>query len=182
MGLPTVQTAWSVEGVALQNAFGAWGVETLSGRFSTAAIRGKDIMIPFRDGEQWKQKYAGPRKISLGMWITDLGSGDGTQYVLETDRASEFSRNYTLLRNLFWQGVAGVGTLADTLRPKLVTLSKTWIEATSEETTVSVTASAEAELINWAEPVMIGPYACKVVVDLNIPGGFFYDDDGTPYH
>jgi hypothetical protein len=157
----TTNEYWSYAGVSLQTF--AYNIQTIGGdRIGVPTIRGTDITIPFRDGDTFMPKAAGPRVISLGMWVQGSDT-DGNTTARGTEE--EFDRNWARLRKLFWGSPR-----------KQFPLSKTVSYWKADGTRVPVRVTAQASFSGGLSPTMTGRNRGRFTVDLLLTDPWFYPD------
>jgi hypothetical protein len=143
---------WDVNGTSLNTL--AWNIQTLQGRARVPILRGDDIDIPYRAGQVWRQKFPGPRVLTLAMWVLGCRP-DGT--VPSISARAQFNENRDALLRLFYSPDAQI------------TLTKRW-----QMSSGLLVASAKAELVGDMDPGMLGSDGAQFVVDLKLADPYFY--------
>lgn len=92
----SVDEFWEFAGVSLHR-FG-WCVATLAGRYGIPPLRGDNQNAAFVPGELWVPKTAGPRTITLAMWV----AGADPDGAAVDDPRLRFNDNWAYLRQLFY--------------------------------------------------------------------------------
>lgn len=137
----------------------AWQTESIGSRETVPSIRGSNISVPYLPGEVWRPKIAGPKTLSLGIHITDVSYVDGVQYTTEAGRRGSFNRNLRIIKGAFFTP----GALLNFGRQVLL-----------EPEGTAIPQIMSAELVGSMQPSMIGPYACRLVVDLLMSDPYWY--------
>jgi len=89
---------WDADGTSLHTY--AHSIESTGEHIrGTAALRGSDLLVPFRPGEVWTPKVPGPRTITLKMWVR----GTDADGVWDADPHGKFNDNFIALRRLLWR-------------------------------------------------------------------------------
>lgn len=148
----TVET-WAVDGVILNTL--AFNIETLEGRLRMPQMRGADIVIPYAEGERFVPKVAGPRVLTLRMWVQ--GADDDGH--IPTNRQAEFEKNWRTLHTLLFQP------------GRQFILTKKFYDSNG----ALKTASALGQYVGGLDPTMLGRFAAKFTVDIKLANPYFYD-------
>lgn len=151
----TTDTYWSVDGQSL-NTY-AKNIKTMGeGRMAAPRLRGKNRIIPFREGEQWVPKLAGSREITLKIWMKGTDD-DGVGL-----SKAKYQEN--------WNALA---TLLFTPGRQFTLTKRFWAGG------IIRSASALGEYAGGLDPDMIGSMASEFEIDISIPGIWFFDDVAT---
>jgi hypothetical protein len=148
-----------IDGIPLNTL--AYNITTWGGdRISPPAVRGANIVVPGRPGQQFMAKELDANTQTLNMWVQGTDTS-GRQ----TDRslANEFDKNWRMLRNLLF-----------TPR-KQRRMTKRWYDP------VSRAIRSATGLVSYGgglEPTMTGRARGVFQVTLVVDGTFFYE---TPY-
>lgn len=148
------ETYWDADGESLHTY--ARSIETLGG-MGPPPLRGENIVIPLSPGAVYVPKTPDQNTLHLAMWLrgVDPEAGSG---VTQSSRAL-FQQNYNDLIRLLWKP------------GRQVELTKRFYDVGSSS---PVAASAMVEYKGGLEPTMIGRSAGKCLVDLGVPGAYFY--------
>lgn len=145
-------TFWSVDGTSLQTF--AWNIQTRGGdRMAPPPMRGDNDEVPHIEGLVWKPKIAGPRVMSLDMWVIGADA-DGTVQ----DEAA-FDTNWNALRALLWNPRAQLA------------VTKRWEDSGVQS------AVGYAQFTAGLNPTITGGRRAKFSVDLLMADPWFY---GSP--
>jgi len=154
-------TYWDINGVPLQTY--AYNITTWGGDLQAPPpLRGDDLTIPYRPGQVLQSRRPDGRSISFNMWVVGA-TLDGNVPGNATMRA-EFEKNFSMLRNLFWN------------QGKPVTVTKRWQDY---DTGLLQTASARAIFSSGISPTMHGSLRASFSVELYLADPFFYGPEVT---
>lgn len=147
----------------------AYSISTFGGsRFGIPTLRGQNISIAYRAGQQQRAKYSDQRTVSLIMYVA--GVDPSTNKPGSPDQRLAFNNNWKALRQLFWnQGPNG---------SQQGTLTRQWSLGAQGSSSL-VTASALAEVAGSMEPTMTGRYRADFTVDLLLSDPYFYGATST---
>lgn len=162
------QELWSYNGTALQSPNGAWNISTMGGsRFGIPVLRGQNIPVPYRAGQNWRAKYPDSRTITLTMWADGQGSAAGYP---SSDQRLAFNNNIQQLRQLFFSRAA-IGSAQGQLQ-------RNWYW-TQGGTPTLVTSTALAEVAGSMDLTMNGRTNAAFSVDLLLADPYFYGAQQT---
>lgn len=140
----TTDTYWSADGTSLQTY--VQNIETKGGsRWGVAPLRGTDSAVSGKPGEDWRRKIAGPRVLTLQMWL----AGEGEK---------EWTDNWIALRKLLWR------------TDRRVSLTKRWKGVDG----IVRSAVGKVEYLSGLEPSMVSDDASKCTVDFKMADPYFY--------
>lgn len=141
-----------VNGVPLSTA--AWRITDLSPLFDAPAVRGDDLLIPYRVGLKPKPRRVTARRIALPISVFGDYDADGNH---NADGRIGLAANLDyLIGNLGFGLEAGDGTVP-----------AVWHRPDGS------TKTADVHVIGPLEVVPLGPIAVRGVLDLNVPAGRF---------
>jgi hypothetical protein len=159
----TNQELWSFNGTVLQSPNGAWNITTWGGsRYGIPVLRGQNIAVPYRAGQNWRAKYPDSRTITLAMWADGQGSAAGYP---AADQRLAFNNNIQQLRQLFFSRAA-VGSSQGQLQ-------RNWF-ITQGGTPTLVTSTAMAEIAGSMDLTMNGRTNAGFAVDMLLADPYFY--------
>lgn len=119
--------------------------------------------MPYRSGQNFRQKYPDQRTISLTMWLD--GSGSANHAWPAVDNRLAFNDNWQLLRQSFWTRNA-TGSVQGSLQ-------RNWYYTQSGSPTL-VTSTALAEIAGSMDLTMNGRTGAAFTVDLLLADPHFY--------
>lgn len=157
----TTGVFWSANGESLQTY--ARNISSLEGKLAMPSLRGSDVVIPHRRGQVWVPKVADSRILPLAMWVSD-SNADGVKASTKAERMANFDTNWRALMNLLWREGERI-----TLTKRFTYMGDTRI------------AHAKAEFTGGIAPSMVGRYAARAVITLNLTDPYFYDDYQDTY-
>lgn len=140
--MPTTAEYWDVDGFILNQA--AYNIETLAGRLGAPVPRGTNVQVPYRRGQDWRQKVPDSRTITFAMWV--IG-----------DTETEWNENYDLVLNAFFK------------LDSQLSITKRW-----QKTAGLITSTARGEFAGGLAPEMIGRKLGRFTVDVLLPDPWFY--------
>jgi hypothetical protein len=151
----TTTEYWEVDGVSLSQF--AWNVKTYGGSpRGLIPLRGENLQIAYRVGQEFRAKVADSRRIELEMWVAGIDP-DSDAYV--SNPHVQFVDNLRYLQRLFWTP------------SRQIELTRRW--DTSEGLYV---ATALAQIDGGLEPEMRGPSAAELTVSLHLADPYFYGE------
>jgi hypothetical protein len=154
---------WYWNGLALQDANGSWNIASLGGsRFGVPVFRGQNYLVPYRAGQNFRQKFPDARTITLAMWTDGQGTRSGYP---AADQRLAWNNNLAQLRQaLFAPGAAG---------SRSGQLQRTWY-LTRGGISQLVAATAMADLAGSMDVTMNGRTNAAFSADFLLSDPHFY--------
>jgi hypothetical protein len=154
-------TYWDVDGTSLQTY--AQNIETLGGsRDGLPTFRGTNSEIAYRRGALWHAKTPEQRIVSLGFWVQGTDSNGA---VTGMGEKAQYAANMRAIKSLVWKDFGAQ-----------INLTKRWLH--TDGSTIK-SATALAEFAGMTDPVMVGPYASRFVLDFLLADPYFYAAEVT---
>lgn len=164
----TTPEDWAINGVPLQTL--AYNIASWGGsRQAPPPMRGQNIIIPNRPGQQWVAKVPEGRTLTLAMWVQGCNS-NGTVPTNGSARA-QFLENYRMLRQLLWDPYHEF-----TITKKIAHNSLFTNPGDSSNYT---TVTGKGQFVDGFQPQMFGPLGATFSVDIFMADPFFYGDPVT---
>lgn len=149
---------WEIDGISLSQY--AWAVKSFGGSpRSLPPLRGVDVTMAYRAGQEFRPKVADARQITLEMWNIGIDPTDES-YAPADGTHVQWSNNFRYLQRLFF-----------TPR-RQVLLTRRW--ETSEGLLVG---HAYAQIASDMSPDMTGDSRSDFSVSLNLADPFFYGEE-----
>jgi hypothetical protein len=143
----------------------AWSIATFGGsRFGLPTLRGQNVTVAYRAGQQQRAKYSDQRTISLVMFVAGMQQ-PASGAIPGADQRLTFNNNWQQLRQLFWNPGADGSQQGK--------LTRQWY-ITQAGVTGLVTANAMGEVAGSMDPTMTGRYRADFTVDVLLSDPFFY--------
>jgi hypothetical protein len=153
--------AWYWNGMALNQPY--WNISTFGGsRSGIPTMRGQDVEVAYRAGQQFRPKYPDERTISLTMWLDGSGSSAGWP---SSDAHLAFNNNWQQLRQAFFARGAGGSQQGQ--------LQRNWW-LTQSGSNKLITSTAMAEIAGSMDLTMNGRTGAAFTVDLLLADPYFY--------
>lgn len=154
------ETYWDADGTSLHTY--AWSIETIGG-MGPPPLKGEDIGIPHKHGQQWMPKSFDANTLTLAIQLRGVDQSAGAGAVAAT--REKYQENWNDLIRLLWTP------------GRQVALTKRFYDQGFMRT-----ATAMVEYLGGMQPTLIGRSAARCTVDLKVAGGVFYDSSPQTFN
>ena len=136
-------------------------------RFAAPLLRGQNVAVPYRAGQNWRPKFPDARTLTLTMWVDGQGyGGSGGSYPAGADQRLSFNTNWQQLRQMFFNRSSAAGSAQGQL-------TRNWYILQNGSPTM-VTSTAAAEIAGSMDLTMNGRTNAAFSVDLLLSDPYFY--------